>query len=101
MAATESTLLQSFHIDRLQAVSSEKSTTIFPFLFQTVTALFSGSLYAIDAEEAGAKVTSLMQKALPDYHGKEGVVAEVEFPPNMSTVRIAMTRMCSCTCRKA
>jgi quercetin dioxygenase-like cupin family protein len=46
-----------------------------------VTALFSGSLYANDVEKSGAKVTSLMQKALPDYPGKEGVVARVEFPP--------------------
>jgi quercetin dioxygenase-like cupin family protein len=46
-----------------------------------VTALFPGSLCANDVKKSGAKVTSLMQKALPDYPGKEGVVARVEFPP--------------------
>jgi quercetin dioxygenase-like cupin family protein len=46
-----------------------------------VTTLLSGSLHANDADESGAKVTSLMQKALPDYPGKEGVVARIEFPP--------------------
>lgn len=40
------------------------------------TVLASGSLYANEA-----KVTSLMQKALPDYPGKEAVVVRVEYAP--------------------
>lgn len=46
-----------------------------------VTALSPGSPFASGAEVSGAKVTSLMQKALLDYPGKEGVVARVVYPP--------------------
>jgi quercetin dioxygenase-like cupin family protein len=46
-----------------------------------VTTFFSGSLYANDVEKSGANVTSLMQKTLPDYPGKDGVVVRIEFPP--------------------
>ena len=42
--------------------------------------LASGDLHA-DGAHAGAKVTTLMQQPLPDYPGKDGVLAVVEFAP--------------------
>lgn len=46
-----------------------------------VAALFaSGNLHA-DGEHSGAKVTPLMRQPLPDYPGKEGVLAAVEYAP--------------------
>ena len=41
--------------------------------------LTSGSLYAGGSLQGGAKVTPLMQKALPDLPGKEGLVLMIEF----------------------
>jgi quercetin dioxygenase-like cupin family protein len=42
--------------------------------------LLSGNVYA-DGADSGAKVTTLMRQALPDYPGKEGVLVTVEFAP--------------------
>ena len=48
----------------------------------------SGSLYADGAETSGAKVTTLMQRALPDFPGKEGLVVAVEFAPGPLACRV-------------
>ena len=39
---------------------------------------------ALLADEASVKVTPLMQKALPDLPGKEGMLVAVEFAPGFS-----------------
>ena len=41
----------------------------------------SGTLYAGGSEPSGAKVTTLMQKPLPDLPGKEFLIRMIEFAP--------------------
>lgn len=50
-------------------------------LGMTAVILASGNSYA---DESGVKVTPLMQKALPDLPGKEGMLVAVEFAPGYS-----------------
>lgn len=52
-------------------------------LFVSATASLLGTLPVI-ASENGAKVTSLMQKDLPNYPGKEGLMISVEYGPGGS-----------------
>ncbi|MHC2301459.1 cupin domain-containing protein [Rhizobium mongolense] len=52
-------------------------------LFVSATASLLGTLPGIAAEN-GAKVTSLMQKDLPNYPGKEGLMISVEYGPGGS-----------------
>ena len=52
-------------------------------LFVSATASLVGTLPVIAAEN-GAKVTSLMQKDLPNYPGKEGLMISVEYGPGGS-----------------
>jgi quercetin dioxygenase-like cupin family protein len=52
-------------------------------LFVSATASLLGTLPVIAAEN-GAKVTSLMQKDLPNYPGKEGLMISVEYGPGGS-----------------
>ena len=52
-------------------------------LFVSATASLIGTLPVIAAEN-GAKVTSLMQKDLPNYPGKEGLMISVEYGPGGS-----------------
>ena len=41
----------------------------------------SACIYAADSARGGAIVKQLMQKAMPEYPGKEGLLLLVEFPP--------------------
>jgi quercetin dioxygenase-like cupin family protein len=41
-------------------------------------------LFAVSLTAQDAKVTPLMSKALPDLHGKEGLMILVEYPPGAS-----------------
>ncbi|TCU12708.1 cupin domain-containing protein [Rhizobium sullae] len=52
-------------------------------LLVSATASLLGTLPVIAAEN-GAKVTSLMQKDLPNYPGKEGLMISVEYGPGGS-----------------
>ncbi len=52
-------------------------------LFVSATASLLDTLPVIAAEN-GAKVTSLMQKDLPNYPGKEGLMISVEYGPGGS-----------------
>ena len=55
----------------------------FVSLFATLGAavLFASETLRADDADHGAKVTPLMQQALPDFPGKEGLLVEVEFAP--------------------
>ena len=46
-----------------------------------VAALVAPRALHAHGEDSGAKVAPLMQQALPDQPGKEGILVRVEFPP--------------------
>ena len=50
-------------------------------LMALVAALFTSTDVRADGGHSDAKVTALMQQPLPDYPGKEGVLATVEYAP--------------------
>lgn len=46
-----------------------------------ICSMFAAGVLLADDAGTGAKVRPLMQKALPDFPGKEGLILEVEYAP--------------------